>query len=56
VQGRLPGATFSLTSHDVYYRIKAEVALGRDVESATLIAGKRPTLINFNAIAIASLG
>jgi hypothetical protein len=29
---------------------------GRDVESATLIAGKRPTLINFNAIAIASLG
>jgi hypothetical protein len=56
VQGRLSGAIFRLNSHDVYCRIKAEVAFGRDVESATLISAKRHTLINFNAIAIAPPG
>jgi hypothetical protein len=56
VQADFPVQIFRSTSHDVYCRIKAEVAFGRDVESATLIAAKRPTLINFNAIAIAPPG
>jgi hypothetical protein len=56
VQADFPVQFSGSLGHDVYCRIKAEVAFGWDVESATLIAAKRPTLINFNAVAIASLG
>ena len=48
-----PGTYSKTTSHDVYFRIKAELSFGRDVEITTLIAAERPTLINFNTAAIA---